>query len=365
MVARVLRLLPLVLLIVFAALYQSQTGSIDVQMLGLITIAGACLWIGIPLLASLLSPITLFNVLLSTLVGLGASVFVLLCLEKLFLDAATTASTLSATRLLLPFSMAIISFHALKAFAFFNEYSLRQGNGFSESTGIRKLIPDQSALEDGRIIDLARTGLFDGQIIVPTFLPAELRVLAESNDETTRTKARRALEVLRKLESMPRVGLQSKDLPIPDSGELHGKILQCAKTLHASLLTNEMPSCRSDADQDMYLAVDTIASALRPPIPKGEVLSIKIQRLGKEPKQGIGYLEDGTMVIVNGGGDYLGRSVRTQVLSQKYSSSGKIIFCNVREEDGDERYLSVPYSHAETNYYPPQSYAQSVREELE
>ena len=159
---------------------------------------------------------------------------------------------------------------------------------------------------------------------------------------------------------MAHICIQSKEIALPDSYELCDKIIHSAKLLNASLITNESPSCKTEVEQEMYLAVDTIANALRPPIPKGEFLSIKIQRLGKEPKQGIGYLEDGTMVVVNGGGDYLGRTVRTQVLSQKYSSSGKIVFCNVREDDGEDRPGLAPYSCSETNYSSSSPYAQSL-----
>jgi uncharacterized protein YacL len=130
--------------------------------------------------------------------------------------------------------------------------------------------------------------------------------------------------------------------------DVNEKILRSAKMAQSFVLTNEVTPLRSDAE--CFFAIDAIANALRPPIPKGEMLSIKIQRLGKEPKQGIGYLDDGTMVVVNGGGDFLRRTVRTQVLSQKYSSSGKIVFCNVCEDGYDERIDSyvVPYPQIES-----------------
>jgi uncharacterized protein YacL len=199
-------------------------------------------------------------------------------------------------------------------------------------------------------VDLARTGLFDCQIVVPSFLPRELKCQSETGDETSRARARKALEALRRLESLPHIGIQFKDVVVPEAIELNDKIVHSAKLLNTFLLTNESLPIRSEAEQVTYLAIDTIANSLRPPIPKGEFLSIKIQRLGKEPKQGIGYLDDGTMVVVNGGGDFLGKSVRTHVLSQKYSSSGKIVFCNVREDDGDEQPLVMPYGQPETNY---------------
>ena len=140
-----------------------------------------------------------------------------------------------------------------------------------------------------------------------------------------------------------------KDVPVSETGNISEKIISAAHSLEAMIITSEFSPLKLDSSPGLYLAIDSIANAVRPPIPKGEYLCIKIQRLGKEPKQGIGYLDDGTMVVVNGGGDHLGRMVKTEVLSQKYSSSGKIVFCNVREEDADERTTSPSYSQNPLN----------------
>jgi uncharacterized protein YacL len=303
------------------------------------------------------SAVNMFNGFLSTLIGFGSASFLSLCAKELFEGMVVPDAISSITHFLLPFFLAVVSFGSLRAFAFFrSDSNLTLSSAAPEeqtAIGLRKFIPDQSVLEDGRVVDLARTGLFDGQIVVPSFLPKELKTQSEVGDEVSKTRARKALEALRRLESLPKIGIQFKEVFLPEMVELNDKIIHSAKTLNAFLLTNESSPFRTEAEQGMYLAIDTIANALRPPIPKGEVLSIKIQRLGKEPKQGIGYLEDGTMVVVNGGGDYLGRNVRTQVLSQKYSSSGKIVFCNVREDDDDERSMLMPYGSSEPSYIGP------------
>ena len=285
------------------------------------------------------STATLVNAFLSTVIGFGATTFLLFCAEWLLYGTAVHPSVAPGIVLVLLCAAITASYIGLQTISLLRTESPVG----SEGTASRKFVPDPSALEDGRIIDLARAGLFDGQLVVPSFLPQELRAQSESGDELSRAKAKKALEALRRLESIPNFTLQFKDTPLVDAGDLSEKLSVTAKRLHATLLTNEAHL----GEQGPYLAVDTIASALRPAIPKGEVLSIKIQRLGKEAKQGIGYLEDGTMVVVNGGGDFLGRTIRTQVLSQKYSSTGKIVFCNVREDE-DERVPSC--SHPETAY---------------
>jgi uncharacterized protein YacL len=303
------------------------------------------------------SAVNTLNAFISTVVGFGAAAFISMCSHEIFAQSTLPPAVSSAILFLLPFSLAVICFGSLKAFAFFrSETALHPSESLSdEALGQtpRKFIPDQTVLEDGRVVDLARTGLFDGQIIVPSFLPRDLKSQSEIGDDTSRMKARKALEALRRLESLPRIGIQFRDVAVPETVELNDKILHSAKVLNAFLFTNEITPFRSETEQGMYLAIDTIANSLRPPIPKGEMLSIKIQRLGKEPKQGIGYLDDGTMVVVNGGGDFLGKSVRTQVLSQKFSSSGKIVFCNVREDGDDDRSIVMQYGQPETNYCGP------------
>lgn len=312
-----------------------------------LTVLGYGLMEGINRLSRQFPPRTVLNISLATLIGLATATLIVFCCAQLYTGLSLPPLVALILLFLLPCATAAISYNILSVLTPFSHKNLDATPHTSSST--RTFLPDQSALEDGRILDLARTGLFDGQIVVPSFLPQELKLQSENGDEFSRSRAKRALESLRKLETLPKFTVHLKDIVITDTGDLNEKLLFAAKKLNAILLTNEAPLCKNEGENGFFLAVDTIASALRPSIPKGEALNIKIQRLGKEPKQGIGYLEDGTMVVVNGGGDFLGRNVRTQVLSQKYSSSGKIVFCNVREDDED-RTSTMVFGNSETSY---------------
>ena len=200
-------------------------------------------------------------------------------------------------------------------------------------TNKKEFLVDLSALEDSRLLELARSGLLDHQLVIPTFVVKEIQKGMESQDEATRVRHRKCYEHLKRLESMPTLGLQLKEFHFSEQDDLATKLVRAAKFLQAYILTSEQAALRSDEEGIVVISLETIANALKPGAVRGEVLSIKIQRLGKEPKQGVGYLEDGTMVVVNGGGEFLGQTVRTQVLSQKYSSSGKIVFCNATPND--------------------------------
>lgn len=287
-------------------------------------------------LAKKKSPLVIASALLSLVIGCTSAAIIIVSGKIIFGEIPLPQSVEIFLRFLLPLTTTIMSFWGVQTLlsAKARKNGASDGGDMSQGEpGKRYFLPDIDALEDGRIVDLARTGLFDGQIVIPLFLHKELKNLMDSSDENDKLKGRKAFESVRRLETFQKISPQIKDIIIPDGGDISEKIFRAAKTIEATIITSEFSPLRTESDQGLYIAIDSIANALRPPIPKGEFLSIKIQRLGKEPKQGIGYLDDGTMVVVNGGGDYLGKTVKTLVLSQKYSSSGKIVFCNVREEE--------------------------------
>jgi len=211
----------------------------------------------------------------------------------------------------------------------------------------KQLVLDLTALEDPRLIELARSGLLDHSLLMPSFMIAEIQKSFESPDENVRLRAKRCQEHLKRLESFAELKLEVKDFGFSDEEELNCRLVRAAKSIDGYILSSYEPSqLKGDEDVPTTISLDTIAAALKPGAQRGEILQIKIQRLGKEPKQGVGYLDDGTMVVVNGGGEFLGETIRTQVLSQKYSSSGKIIFCNAitQDEKGQMRVAeSSPY----------------------
>ncbi len=223
----------------------------------------------------------------------------------------------------------------------------------ASQTNKKDILVDLSALEDSRLIELARSGLLDHQLVIPTFIVKEIQKSMESADELTRNRGRKCYEHLKRLESLPDLGLQIKEFHFQnkeqDFEELAANLTKAAKLIQGYILTSQEPSALRSEDAVVTINIEAIAASLKPGAQRGEVLGIKIQRLGKEPKQGVGYLEDGTMVVVNGGGEFLGQTIRTQVLSQKYSSSGKIIFCNAIVSGEEKRTNGI-----ESAYHQPQ-----------
>lgn len=204
---------------------------------------------------------------------------------------------------------------------------------------------DSSLLSDPRIIDLASTGLFDCQWIVARFTIKELQSHTESSDEMLKLKAKRSLDHLKRLEAISSLELKINETDFHDTKDSHVKIIRLAPLIDANIFTADPNRYQTAAtDGTKIISIHTLSLALKPIMNSGETIKIKIQRYGKEPRQGVGYLDDGTMVVVNGGGDYLGENIDAQVLSVKHSSTGRIIFCNAVD---DELVSSEVHSGAE------------------
>lgn len=206
---------------------------------------------------------------------------------------------------------------------------------FSSTAQKKKdLVIDGSVVSDARIIDLASSGIVDQHLILPRFLIKELYIQAESQDEATRHKAKRALEIVKKLEALPELGLRFNDTDFLDVKDPMGKMVRLARLLDANIVTADISRVQTAAIEGVRIInLHVLSNALKPLMQAGEHIKIKIQRYGKEPRQGVGYLEDGTMVVVNGGGDYLGETIDAKVLSVKHTTSGRMIFCNAPDEE--------------------------------
>lgn len=203
----------------------------------------------------------------------------------------------------------------------------------------KDLIIDSSVLSDARIIDLATTGLLDNQIIIPRFIIKELYTQAEIGDEFSKLKAKKCLEVLKKIEMIAELGLRFNDTDFPDVKDVQGKLLRLARLLDANLLTADISRVQIAEIEDIrVINIHTLSNSLKPLMQAGEFIKIKVQRYGKEPRQGVGYLDDGTMVVINGGGNYIGDIVDAKVLSVKHTSSGRMVFCNAMDGKSDQEY---------------------------
>ncbi len=199
----------------------------------------------------------------------------------------------------------------------------------------KDLIIDASLLTDARIIDLAGSGIVDQQLVLPRFLLKELYIQSETQDEGTRHKGKRALEIVKKLEALPDLHLRFNDTDFPEIKDQTAKLVRLARLLDANIMTADISRIQMAAIEGVrFVNIHVLSNALKPLMQAGEHIKIKIQRYGKEPRQGVGYLEDGTMVVVNGGGEYIGETIDAKVLSVKHTTSGRMIFCNAQDEEG-------------------------------
>lgn len=197
----------------------------------------------------------------------------------------------------------------------------------------KDLLIDSSILLDSRIIDLATCGLLDDHLVMPRFALKELQYQADNGDEATKAKARRSLEVFKKLETLPTLDMRFSETDYADTKDQTAKLIQLARMLDSNIITADMTRIQQSAIEGIrVINIHSLSNALKPLTHAGEYLNIKIQRYGKEPRQGVGYLEDGTMVVVNGGAEFIGETIRSQVLSVKHTSSGRMIFCNASDE---------------------------------
>ncbi|NGX38200.1 MAG: putative PIN and TRAM-domain containing protein YacL [Chlamydiae bacterium] len=197
----------------------------------------------------------------------------------------------------------------------------------------KDLLVDSTALSDSRILDLASTGLIDNALVMPRLVLKELYSQAEMGDEATKTKAKRCLETVKKLEAIPNLGLRFDETQYSDSSDSFTQLLRLARIGDSNILTADISQAQIPAVEGIKIVnLHGLSNALKPLMQSGESMKIKIQRYGKEPNQGVGYLEDGTMVVVNGGGDYIGENIDVTVLSVKHTSSGRMIFCNTLDD---------------------------------
>ncbi len=199
----------------------------------------------------------------------------------------------------------------------------------------KDLIVDASVLSDARILDMCATGLLDQHVVIPRFIIKDLYAKLETGDEATKIKSKRSLDVIKKMEELPGLAVRFNDTDFPEVKDIQSKLIRLARLTDSNMLTADISRVQmATIEGILIINLHTLSNALKPLMQTGELIKIKVQRYGKEPRQGVGYLEDGTMVVINGGGNYIGETIDAQVLSVKHTSSGRMIFCNALDEFG-------------------------------
>ncbi len=189
-------------------------------------------------------------------------------------------------------------------------------------------IIDTSVIIDGRIADIWKSGFVEGTLIIPRFVLKELQRIADSADVLRRAKGRRGLDILKSMqESKGKVNLTIVDDDYPEIQEVDGKLVRIAKTYGAKIVTNDYNLNKVAQIEGVdVLNINDLANALKPAVLPDEEMEVKIVKEGKEVYQGVGYLDDGTMVVVDGGKDYVGKTVAAVVTSVLQTAAGRMIF---------------------------------------
>jgi uncharacterized protein YacL len=189
---------------------------------------------------------------------------------------------------------------------------------------------DTSVIIDGRIADICRTGFIQGELIVPLFVLNELQHVADSADTLRRNRGRRGLEILRQLQEESPVPVRITDAEVPEVREVDDKLIALAKELGASILTNDYNLNRvAELQSVTVLNVNELANAVKTVLLPGEDFAIHILQEGKEPNQGVGYLDDGTMVVVEDGAEHLGETLDVTVSKVLQTAAGRMIFARL------------------------------------
>jgi uncharacterized protein YacL len=198
-----------------------------------------------------------------------------------------------------------------------------------EVKGMKPYILDTSVVIDGRIADVVQTNLFDNQILMPRFVLNELQAIADSSDKLRRSRGRRGLDILNRLRNDAHVDLKIYDRNVP---ELQGqpvdmKLVLLAKNLDGKLVTGDFNLNKVARLHNVpVINFNDLANALKPVFLPGEELTVTIVKPGEGPLQGVGYLDDGTMIVVEGGRDHVNDTVKVSVTSVLQTSAGRMIF---------------------------------------
>ena len=200
---------------------------------------------------------------------------------------------------------------------------------------IKAALLDTSVIIDGRILDLVKTGFLDMPIVVPRFVLKELQQVADSSDAVRRNRGRRGLEVLTQLQKEPDLVLEFRDEDFPNEPEVDIKLIRLARKSGAAVVTNDFNLNRiARLEGVIVLNLNELTNALKPIAIPGEELTVAVVKEGKEPGQGVGYLDDGTMVVIENGRRYLNQTVVATVTSVLQTAAGRMIFATPNGSNG-------------------------------
>jgi uncharacterized protein YacL len=196
----------------------------------------------------------------------------------------------------------------------------------------KQSLVDTSVIIDGRIADISSTGFLQGTLIIPKFVLEELQHIADSPDSVRRNRGRRGLEILNRLQKESAVPIQILDVDVEGAEDVDGKLVRLARSLNCPILTTDFSLNRvAELQGVLVLNINKLANAVKPVLLPGEEIEVRIIQEGKESGQGVGFLDDGTMVVVEGGRRYLNSRVDTVVTRVLQTATGRMVFAQIKD----------------------------------
>jgi len=230
-----------------------------------------------------------------------------------------------------------------------DEFQMPGWKPFSKSLprGENSTILDTSVIIDGRIADITETGFVEGPLLIPQFVLSELQHIADSSDPVKRTRGKRGLEVLHHIQKQVNVDVRIVDTDYPAVKEVDSKLIELAKEVRGKILTNDSNLNKVAELQGIdVLNINELANALKPVVLPGEEMNVKILKEGKEMGQGLAYLDDGTMIVVDNGRRQIGKTIDVVVTSVLQTPAGRMIFARLMKEEANRE------SKGKDIYYP-------------
>jgi uncharacterized protein YacL len=216
---------------------------------------------------------------------------------------------------------------------FFRKGIIKRSNSPNISSGSQPKILDTSVIIDGRIADICKTGFIEGPLVIPTFVLTELQHIADSSDSLKRNRGRRGLDILNMIQKELTIPVQILDKDFDKVTEVDSKLLKLAEYMNGKVITNDYNLNKVASFQGVpVLNINELANAVKPVVLPGEEMTVHVVKDGKENGQGIAYLDDGTMIVVDGGKRHMGESIGVLVTSILQTPAGRMIFAKPKYE---------------------------------
>jgi uncharacterized protein YacL len=230
-------------------------------------------------------------------------------------------------------TFAVMMFFVIKneEITFFNYFAPAQTEACEGSISYKIL--DTSVIIDGRIADICDSGFLEGVLVIPTFVLNELQMISDSADSMKRTRGRRGLDILNRMQKDESIKVKISDIDFSDTNEVDAKLVKLAKVMKAKVITNDFNLNKVAEFHGVdVLNINDLANALKPIVLPGEEMHVSLVKEGKDPNQAIGYLDDGTMVVVENGRKKLGHDTDVVATSVLQTSAGRMIFARIKED---------------------------------